>query len=126
MNLPSSFVESYLRYQSYPLHVVSKGSYGSVLHMYRDRLSKNAPKTFISLKDDYFVVPFREVVKNANGEWLITKYNALDEDRLKWKLGDTTRQDLVNPAKITGTFATQPDPRCRFMLVNFCYRHTVH
>lgn len=117
MNLPSPFVESYMRYQSYPLHVASKDSYGLVLPMYRDRLSKNAAKLCISSKDDSFVVPFREVVKNAHGQWAITKYNALDEERLKRKLGDTTRQDLMNPAKITGTFATQPDPRCRFMLV---------
>lgn len=93
--------------------------------MYRDRLSKNATKTFISLKDESFVVPFREVVKNINGDWVITKYNALDEDKLKWKLGDTTRQDLVNPAKITGTFATQPDPRCRFMLVYSATRYLI-
>lgn len=125
MNLPSPFVESYMRYQSYPLHVASKETYGLVLAMYRDRLSKNASRTFISHKDDSFVVPFREVVQNAHGQWAITKYNALDEEKLKDKLGDTTRQDLMHPAKITGSFATQPDPRCRFMLVQVFLPHDI-
>lgn len=115
MKLQPDFVDSYLQYQKYPLNVVSKATYGFALGDYRDRLEKCAPRVFIDPGDQSFVIPFREVVKDASGRWEIRKFNALNEQKLKVKLGDTAEKDVNNPAKISGYFATMPDPRCRLM-----------
>lgn len=115
IQLPPAFVDSCLQHWRFPLNVASKTAYGSALVAYHGRLNKHAPKLFIDTDDDSFVVPFKEITKGPNGEWVITKFNALDDRKLKSKLGDTTEKDPNNPAKIVGAFATRPDPRCRVM-----------
>ncbi|KAK7714954.1 hypothetical protein SLS63_011550 [Diaporthe eres] len=115
MQLPTAFVDSCLQHYRFPLSVASKTAYGSSLVAYYDRLNKHAPRLFIDPDDESFVIPFKDITKNANGEWAITKYNALDGDKLKEKLGDTTKKDPNNPAKLVGAFATRPDPRCRII-----------
>ncbi|KAL2277093.1 hypothetical protein FJTKL_00228 [Diaporthe vaccinii] len=117
MQLPPTFVDSCLQHYRFPLSVASKTAYGSSLVAYYNRLHKHAPRLFIDPDDESFVIPFKEVTKNANGEWVITKYNALDGDKLKLRLGDTTKKDPNNPAKLVGAFATRPDPRCRIIFV---------
>lgn len=117
MQLPPAYVDSCLQHYRFPLNVATKTAYGSALVAYYDRLNKQAPRLFIDPDDESFVVPFKEITKNTNGEWVVTKFNALDGDKLKQKLGDTTKKDPNNPAKLVGAFATRPDPRCRIMSV---------
>lgn len=117
MQLPPAYVDSCLQHYRFPLNVATKAAYGSALVAYYDRLNKQAPRLFIDPGDESFVVPFKEITKNTNGEWVVTKFNALDGDKLKQKLGDTTKKDPNNPAKLVGAFATRPDPRCRIMSV---------
>lgn len=117
IQLPPVFVHSSLQHSRFPLNVASKTAYGSALVAYHDRLNEHAGKLFIGSGDDSFVIPFKEIVRDTNGEWIITKFNALDDYKLKSKLGDTTEKCPNNPTKIVGAFATRPDPRCRIMLV---------
>lgn len=117
MNLQPDFVDSYLRYQEYPLTIASRARYSLALPEYRERLDRRSLRLFISPGDQSFVIPFREVVKDSTGKWQVRKFNALDEQKLKWKLGDTAEPDANNPAKVSGFYATLPDPRCRFMYV---------
>lgn len=119
MQLTPAFMDSYSLYAKYPLRMASKGPYTVLaLAAYHNRLDEHAPKLFIGTGDESFVVPFRDIVKDAEGTWQIRKWNALDEQKLKLKLGDTTHEDPMDPTKlIAGSFATEPDPRCRLMLV---------
>lgn len=115
MQLPPAFTDSYLQLSRYPLHIASKAAYGSSLIAYYNRLNRHAPILLIGPGNDSFVIPFKDIVSDTNGKWVLRKYNALSDETLKLKLGDTTDKDPNNPAKIVGAFATQPDPTCRFM-----------
>lgn len=118
MQLPPAFVESSLQHSRYPLNVASKCAYGSALVAYQDRLNKHAKQLFIGPDENSFVIPFKEIDKDTNGRWTITKFNALDGAKLKQQLGDTTKESPNNPTKTAGALATRPDPKCRIMSVS--------
>lgn len=117
MQLPQAFIDSCLQHCRFPLNVATKTAYDPALVAYHDRLNKHAPRLFIDTNDESFLIPFKEITKDTSGEFAINEFNALDGDKLKQKLGDTTKKDPNNPAKLVGAFATRPDPRCRIMSV---------
>ncbi|KAI1122267.1 hypothetical protein F5Y10DRAFT_281811 [Nemania abortiva] len=116
IDLPTDFSESYLIFQKYPRFIVSSAAYGPALWGLRDRLNRKKSILFTENPDDV-VIPVREIQKNAQGRFEISKLNLLSEEKLKEWLGDTYRRDPNNPAKFVGALATRPDPQCRFIFL---------
>lgn len=114
IDLPTDFSESYLIYQKYPRFIVSSAAYGPALWGLRERLNRKKGILFTENPDDV-VIPVREIQKNAQGRFEISKRNLFSEQKLKEWLGDTYERDTKNPAKFVGALATRPDPQCRFM-----------
>ncbi|KAI3319817.1 hypothetical protein HD806DRAFT_547709 [Xylariaceae sp. AK1471] len=116
IDLPTEFSESYLIFQKYPRFIVSSAAYGPALWGLRDRLNRKKSVLFTENPNDV-VIPVREIQKNAQGRFEITKRNILSEQKLKEWLGDTYERDSNNPAKFVGALATKPDPHCRFIFL---------
>ncbi|KAJ8119560.1 hypothetical protein ONZ43_g3514 [Nemania bipapillata] len=114
IDLPTDFSESYLIFQKYPRFIVSSAAYGPALWGLRERLNRKKTLLFTENPDDV-VIPVREIQKNAQGRFEISKRNLLSEEKLKDWLGDTYRRDPKNHAKFVGALATRPDPQCRFI-----------
>ncbi|KAI0425762.1 hypothetical protein F5Y09DRAFT_88918 [Xylaria sp. FL1042] len=114
--LPTEFSESYLIFQKYPRFIVSSAAYGPALWGLRDRLNRKKTILFTENPNDV-VIPVREIEKNAQGRFEISKRNLLSEQKLKAWLGDTYERDVNNPAKFVGALATRPDPHCRFIFL---------
>ncbi|KAI1346722.1 hypothetical protein F5Y01DRAFT_308100 [Xylaria sp. FL0043] len=116
ISLPTDFSESYLIFQKYPRFIVSSAAYGPVLCGLRDRLNRKKTILFTGNPNDV-EIPVREIEKNAQGRFEISKRNLLSEQKLKAWLGDTYERDVNNPAKFVGALATRPDPQCRFVFL---------
>ncbi|GAW17184.1 hypothetical protein ANO14919_066370 [Xylariales sp. No.14919] len=116
IDLPTEFSESYLIFQKYPRFIVSSAAYGPALWGLRDRLNRKKTILFTENPSDV-VIPVREIQRNAQGRFEISKRNLLSEQRLKEWLGDTYERDTNNPAKFAGALATRPDPQCRFIFL---------
>jgi hypothetical protein len=114
IDLPTEFSESYLIFQKYPRFIVSSAAYGPALWGLRDRLNRKKSILFTENPRD-IIIPVREIEKNSQGRFEISKRNILCEQKLKEWLGDTYERDTNNPAKVVGALATRPDPQCRFM-----------
>ncbi|KAI8624161.1 hypothetical protein F5Y19DRAFT_337129 [Xylariaceae sp. FL1651] len=116
IDLPTEFSESYLIFQKYPRFIVSSAAYGPALWGLRDRLNRKKGILFTESPSDV-VIPIREIQKDSQGHFQISKRNILSEQKLKEWLGDTYERDANNPAKFIGALATRPDPQCRFIFL---------
>ncbi|KAK9796448.1 hypothetical protein SCARD494_04150 [Seiridium cardinale] len=99
------FLDSYASFESYPLNLVLKGSYGlAKLREVRERIRKQG--RYIFVQDDSTSIYVRDVGHDGLPE---SQYLVSDREIKDW-LGDTSAS-RVNRARL----ATKADPRCRFV-----------
>lgn len=113
LNLTIQFESSYKNFERYPENLLDSQLYVPTLRAYKKRIVSASPRLF-SEDEKAVDVPFRDLDRNGN---VTARKNVFTDEKLRDILGDTVKEDPMTATIVSGSYATRPDPACRFIFL---------
>ncbi|ERF73564.1 hypothetical protein EPUS_07498 [Endocarpon pusillum Z07020] len=112
LTLTPEYEASYKSFSTYPQNLLNTHAFfPAALRAYKIHLDAAEDTLFVQ-NENAVDVPIADLDENGN---YIRKKNIFSDQKLREYIGDTVEEDVQTHELIRGSYASRPDPKCRFI-----------